>query len=421
MQKIPVARGALAKLGDDAGPSRIAVELDAEQVTFVHRHGGLFALCTCGRDTCAHVARALALLEPEPELGVRTGSRVSLPRVSIGPAARESQGALAPVLVGPSSRPAPPAAAPRAQALALAIDELALSTARAGVAHPESPSVKAALDALVVAAGEPVPLGLSRFIGRFQEALAVGEVGRVARLLDGLAGFGAVLGGGLGGPAAEQLTRAWLSLGEGAPDALSDVVLVEVAREWLHGLTRHCIERRYLVEPSGTGIYCEERRRGSPGISVGPCPRVVHVAYGELDPATRPAHLRLLQYTVSPEPSAAQWSDLADRGVRSFQELLGRYTRELHEAPALAEPFVLVAPERIEEDYGGVLCDGRGARLELSDDAGGSVLAMLRRLAGDDDLVWISGRLRGTSRGIALRPTSVLVRTAAGHALRRIT
>jgi hypothetical protein len=145
------------------------------------------------------------------------------------------------------------------------------------------------------------------------------------------------------------------------------------------------------------------------------------VAYGELDPATRPEHVRLLQYTVSPEPSAAQWSDLAERGVRSFQELLGRYTRELNDAPALAEPFVLVAPERIEEDYGGVLCDGRGARLELSDDAGGSVLAVLRRLAGDDDLVWISGRLRGTSRGITLRPTSLLVRSPSGHALRRIT
>ncbi|MFM2417178.1 MAG: hypothetical protein RL385_1901, partial [Pseudomonadota bacterium] len=204
-------------------------------------------------------------------------------------------------------------------------------------------------------------------------------------------------------------------------EPFTDAVLVEVAREWLHGITRYALERRYLVELATGALLCEERPRGTADISVGPCPRVVHVAYGEVESAMRPRRLRLLQYSIEIEPSPSQWQQLAGLGVGRFADLLVRFGRELAEAPALAEPFALVSPAGLEDERGGALRDADGDRLELSDDAGGIVLPTLHRLAQGGDLVWIAGRLRGTSRGMTLRPTSLLVQTGQGYSLRRVT
>jgi hypothetical protein len=427
-----VPQGPLQQLfaSAEGGLRRISVELDGEQVTFVARAAAIHAVCTCGLTQCTHIAQAFALFDAEVEpASPREPAvpRAPMPlRASLPGGNRESRPLLAAVVVPAqavsrsSSRPPPPAG-PTEAALADAIDELVLATARAGVSHAESASIKAALEQLIACVGSPAPIGMARFVGRFGEAMHQGEVGRVGRLLDGLAGFGAALRAGPTAPSAQALRRAWLSRSDAPTEPMTDTVLVEVAREWLHGISRYAIERRYFVELATGALLCEERPRGAADISVGPCPRVVHVAYGEVESAMRPRRLRLLQYSIEVEPSLGQWQALAGRGVARFSDLLVRFTRELAEAPALAEPFALVRPTELEDERGGALRDADGDRLELSDDSGGVVLPTLHRLAQDGNLMWIAGRLRGTSRGISLRPTSLLVQTAQGYSLRRVT
>jgi hypothetical protein len=418
------------------------VELQGEQVTFVARGFTIHALCTCGIAQCAHIVQAYAFFDTDAESPLAREAavpRAPMPLRASLPGNKESRPLLAPVVLSgqggapphvtpalqgkaarTSSRPPSPVG-PAEAALVEAIDELVLATARAGVSHAESASIKAALDQLVTSMGSPAPIGMARFVGRFSEAMQQGEVGRVGRLLDGLAGFGSAFRSANTAPSTQALRRVWLSQSDAPTEPFTDAVLVEVAREWLHGVTRYALERRYLVELATGALLCEERLRGTADISVGPCPRVVHVAYGEVESAMRPRRLRLLQYSIEIEPSPSQWQQLAGLGVGRFADLLSRFGRELAEAPALAEPFALVSPAGLEDERGGALRDADGDRLELSDDAGGIVLPTLHRLAQGGDLAWIAGRLRGTSRGMTLRPTSLLVQTGRGYSLRRVT
>src|SRR5690606_25355215 len=68
----------------------------------------------------------------------------------------------------------------------------------------------------------------------------------------------------------------------GTVQALTDRVLVEIARESLSGRVRAAIERRYLLDLTSTEVFREERAAGQ-AASVGPCPRRIDVGLGEAE------------------------------------------------------------------------------------------------------------------------------------------
>lgn len=382
----------------ERGLKRISCEVAGEQVTFTHREGRVQVLCTCAAHECEHYLVALGFL----------GEHVDL---SSAPAPR----------LRSSLRP-PPLDHNKAQVMAEAFEELCLATARAGVNMQDSPSIRAALDQLLASATQPASLSLSRFIGRFNSALATGEVGTVARLLAGVQSWAHDLKRGEHARETVARTRSWLGDNEGdALASLTDATLVELGREWLAGLTRSAIERRYLVDLVSGALFTEERRRGEQDISVGPCPRVVHVAFAELDTALSPPRARLLQYTVTHEPSEAQWQRLSELGEPSLPTLLSQYAQSARSCPSLSEPAVLFAPRELSAGPTGSLRDAHGTRLELRDDSDAPLADTVRALAAEGELVWVLGRLRGLLRGIVLRPTSLLVRVDGKLRLRRIT
>ena len=174
-----------------------------------------------------------------------------------------------------------------------------------GVSTPDSPTIKQALVQLLAAAPKPVPLSLARWVGRFMGALSVGDAAdRVAP-----AGRCDVVGrraaprrraSCAGTPSARVAGPVDAGNSQAATDSLAEVTLLEVAREWITGLDRAAIERRYLVELVSGEVFTEERRRAEIEVSVGPCPRLAHVAFAELETAMRPRRARLLQYTITP-------------------------------------------------------------------------------------------------------------------------
>lgn len=389
----------LARHGE-RGVRRVSIDVLGEHVTFTRRDAGVQAVCSCGAEGCEHYRAALRFFGDEPAAGL-------LP--APGPKQRAS------------SRPAASAHGD-AEAVAEALEELCLATARAGISAHDSPSIRAALDQLIASAPQPLPLCLLRFIGRLHDALELGEAAGAAQLLSGAQRWAEEVRRRDRSPESAARRRAWLgTLEDEAPALLTDVALVEIGREWLTGLTRSSLERRYLVDVANGRLYAEERRRGEQDISVGPCPRLVHAAFGELDTATEPPRARLLQYTVSPEPGEAQWERLAELGETRLPELLARYADALQRCPGLAEPVVLFAPRELGDGGASCLRDATGARLALRDDRDAAVADTLRELAAGADVVWVAGRLKGTSAGLSLRPISLLARRQGKIRLLRIT
>jgi hypothetical protein len=248
-------------------------------------------------------------------------------------------------------------------------------------------------------------------------------VGKAARLLDGAQRLVAEVRAEHPSPRNLAHFRSWLGTFDGeALDSLADGVLIEVGREWLTGTSRASLERRYMLDLHDGEVYSEERRRGEQNISVGPCPRVVHVSYGEIDDAVQPRRLRLLQYTISPEPTQEQWSRLSDFARASVSELAASYASIARRAPGTSEPFVLFSPAGrklgVEPTQ---VRDGGGTGIEIVDDADVPMLDTLRAMAEADEVVWIAGRLTGLARGLVLRPTSMLLRREGRFSLRRVT
>jgi hypothetical protein len=376
----------------DSGLRRMNLEIAGEQVTLFTRDGRLRELCTCGVERCEHVAVVLRFLAE--------GAAQASPNE---------------VRVRSSVRPPPPEA--EKVALAAAFEELCVACARAGIEARDSPSIKQALEQLLQAAPEPVPLSLARWIGRFRDALSFGELGELSRLLDGALNF------------AEQLRedafsaleqrRAWLDEADGG-DALSEVTLVEVAREWITGLDRASIERRYLIELVSGQVYSEERRRNEATVSVGPCPRLAQVAFAEVDSATRPPRAKLLQYTVSLQVPEAPWQRVVSLAETELGVLRERFAADLRASPALAEPFAIFAPAQIEI-AANALTDSRGERLALRSDPNLSGIDALLAATRGADVVCVLGRLLGRASGLLMKPLSVVVRSGDWLELRRVT
>lgn len=384
----------------ESGLRRLTIELGGEQVTVWLRQGRVRESCTCGIERCEHIAVVLQFLAE--------GAAGSSP---------------SDVRVRSSMRP--PAGEPVVLPLADAFEELCLATARAGVGAPDSPSIKQALEQVVAAAPSPVPLSLARWVGRFMGALSVGDVGDISRLLDGALQWVEELRSDGVSFAASESRRAWLGpLDTGnsyaAIDSLAEVTLLEVAREWISGLDRAAIERRYLVELVSGEVFSEERRRGELEISVGPCPRIAHVAFAELESAPRPRRVRLLQYTITLQVPEAPWQRVVSLAHTEIESLRAHFTTALRDSPALAEPFAIFAPARIDVAEN-ALVDTHGERLPLRTAPTASMMDALLAATRGADVVCVLGRMLGRAPGLILHPLSAVVRSGDWLELRRIT
>src|SRR5262245_18306530 len=94
---------------------------------------------------------------------------------------------------------------------------------------------------LLHAAPSPVPLGVSRLVGRLKRALAAHDGDETARLLAGASLLIDDLQAGTPSAPARQRMRSWLGTLDDDADniaRLTDRTLVEVAREPLAGVER---------------------------------------------------------------------------------------------------------------------------------------------------------------------------------------
>ncbi|MFT3922603.1 MAG: hypothetical protein QM778_08730 [Myxococcales bacterium] len=421
----------------DAGLRRVSCEVNGEQVSFFVRHGKLRAQCTCSAADSRSVAREVSELrgaagrESQERLGTRESPAEVCEHQKIAASFLGLEGSAVPnaapnfgeAPVRSSLRPPPPSMLMEITGLATALDELCLAMARTGIDAPDSPSIRQALDQVLERAPRPLSLTLARWVGRVTEALAVGEVGKVARLLDGAQRLAFDVQAEKPAPKSVAQFRSWLGRREGeALDALADSTLVEVGREWLAGTSRASIERRYLLDLHDGEVYSEERRRGEQDASVGPCPRAVQVAYAEIDDAVQPRRLRLLQYTVSPEATQEQWSRVSEFARTKVSDLASYYASIARRAPGTSEPFVLFEPAGRKLGLEPIhVRDASHAGIELVDDADVPMTDTLRAMAEGDEVVWIGGRLTGLARGLVLRPTSMLLKREGRFSLRRVT
>lgn len=400
-------RNLLARLSARAsGISRLSCEVSGEQVTFFARDGALRALCTCGATRCEHYATALQWLDPAEPLAKRESSPAPDPRIRS------------------SSRPPPAPNGSDYSALADALDALLLAVVRSGMSAAGSPSVRDAIDRLSTVAPTPMPLGLSRFLGRVHEALQRADVGKTARVLEGARMFADELR--ITSPSREQWARrqAWLAptmTGARTVEPLEGATLLEVAREWLSGPERNAIERRYLLDLQAGNVVREERTRHDIEISVGPCPRVLHVAFGEVEAFGAPRRVRLLQYTVSARPSAQQWAATEPFAKRLVRQVRDAYAATVAVCPALCEPFMLVAPRKVDVSDIPVWIDSDGERMSLAEDAAHPMSDLLQQFGEQGRIVWIAGRLVGLAQGLVLKPVSLLLQRGDGQHLMRVS
>lgn len=301
--------------------------------------------------------------------------------------------------------------------LAEALDDLSTAVLRVGIrGAQDAPSVEDALARVLDSGPQPTPPGLSRFVYRLKEALRTGDSRSVARSLHGLAVFTEALRDGGTTPEARERMEAWLGRRgtSGAEvEILHDRMMVEIGREWMSGSERASIERRYLVDLRSGRAFREDRPRHAVA-SVGPCPRELHVGLAEVDSTATPARIRVLQYEVRPQVSGAAWEGLAQVARQSFAELTDDYRRALRRDPALAEPFVLVKPYRIEHNGVFKAFDAEGHQLVLDRaERRGAVLAVYELLNEGVEPNWLAGRLTDRGATLCLVPLSFGTRDGA--------
>lgn len=382
-----LARAARERLGSDgpreASVRRISLEIEVdgqvEVVVVSMRAGGLVAVSSDGRTEGPHVDAALALL---------ANMELAAPgRLSEVPAERRTE--------------VPPPPSPHA-AVAGALDELTTAIVRAGTLEAmNSPAVQEAFEHVIREAGRPAPLGLSRAIGRLREALADRDPEGVVRILEGAMRLVNVLGEGGRSPEARRCISAWLGHPgrDGGGTSLSDRQLVEIGREWLTGISRNALQRRYLMCTSTGSVYREDHSRGATA-SVGPCPRALKVGFAELEPGPEPFRIRLLQYEVSPRVDHGTLVRIEELGLRRFVALRDQYRSWSKSFPALAEPFVVLVPERYAAGRALRAFDAADESVILEAEAG--TLERFESLRAEFPVRWVAGRVMGMAGNIVL-------------------
>ncbi|MDH5491922.1 MAG: hypothetical protein OEY14_08205 [Myxococcales bacterium] len=366
---------------------RIVVEVQAEGrselVTLSLRDGELLCTASDGSADGPHVVTALRLLalEREPELSAS------------GPVAE-----LAP----------PPLADASVHPLADALDGLVTAIVRIGAGEAfGAPAVEDAF-ARIVAGSRTPSRSLSRWIGRVRAALSDAAIDRLARLLVGASRLAEALRSP--SPSHDEARRiaAWLGGSGSSPvGVLSECILIEVGREWVGGVDRSALERRYLIDPGSGEIYREERARGTRPGSLGPCPRQISVGLAEVIDGPSPREIRLLQYAVTTAIPSQQWEAVAGSASRSFSALAASFRASLVEFPALAEPFCVAAPASWERPGGLVPVDIEGDALPIATADEPGFTAALEALTASAEPRWVAGRLIDHAGGLMLRPFSL--------------
>ncbi|MDD9965068.1 MAG: hypothetical protein OXR73_02500 [Myxococcales bacterium] len=376
---------------------RLSVEVrlgEAHEFVSLRLLDGQFAWsCTCAQENCVHASAALSLLASLEASGVEKDGEVEA-------AVREGRTAI------PSDRPE------RADNLALAeaLEDVLTAVVRVGIRSLEAPSIGETLERLVHAAPEPLPLGISRWVGRLDNAIAARDIDTVARILDGAARLADDLRAAPPGAAAKERILSWLGALAHDPSGvyqISDRTMLEVAREFLDGVERGAIERRYLLDLDSGDVYSEERPRGRPLSSLGTCPRVVHVGLAEVERTAEPRRIRLLQYVSVPVVTEGHWGAMLNWAVRSFGRLPDRFCEASEAFPGLAEPFVVVAPDSYMKGQTASLIDDGGKALPLTPGREPAVIQYIDEQTTGRAPSWVAGRLVDVDGVIMLRPVSL--------------
>lgn len=371
-------------------------EHQAEIVSLRLSEGALGWSCSCGRPRCIHAAQALRLLaEGSRGFRVETGGEFSL---------RSSQAPLPPT----EAQLAAAEHLPGMDLLALSesLEDVVTAVVRTGLMAKDAPSVFESLERLVKAAPDPLPLGVSRWIGRLRVELNRQRLTEVARLLDGASRLVDDLSGRREHAGAGARRLSWLGDAAGEAALLSpysDGILVELGRELLDGAQRGSIERRYLMDVNTGELYREERVRGRQTVSLGSCPRLVHVGLAEVVQGAHPHRIRLLQYASSPMVSQEILRRVAAHAVRDFSRLVGEYKRALDAFPGLAEPIACVGATRLEDEGELRLLDAQGAVLPLSGGDHPTSLVYLKQRLSAGKIEFVLGRLQDHDGALYLR------------------
>jgi hypothetical protein len=371
----------------------IRVEESRELVSLALRGRELSWSCTCGQTECSHAHAALALLS-EGE-----GASEATPRS--GGADRRTVAHAQPAVSDTSL-------------LAETLRDLVIAAVRSGLGGGDvSASIEEVLQRLLDAAPTPLPLGVSRFVGRLKRAITDRDEDEFARLLSGASQLADDLNPDLQTEAGRSRVLSWLgSLAhESAGVArMSDLRLIEIAREWLPGIERAGVERRYMVDLDTGQIYREERAPAARDASLGPCPRQLTELLALVEQCAPPRRVRLLQYAVTPVIEPGTWEQLSVWAVADFGLLLNQYREALARFAGLGEPFAMVAPVELTLDTHALLCDAEGKTLPLLGQERPAVSRYLREFSDGAQLMWVAGRLVDREGVLGLVPLSAAVR-----------
>ncbi len=373
----------------------VGLDADTEIVSIRLKKGAIQAVCSCGQSVCVHLQQALRFAagdEPRPSPSPRS--------LTAGPGQRSA-------VPEPREQEASEPTTFDGAALAEALEELTLAIVRTGIASRSGVSVKDTIERLVRLGPRPAPLGFCRFIGRLETALDARDLDECAKLL-GAAGQWA---DDLRSPKRDELADArrctWLGAETQQLQRVSNRTLIEVAREVVNGIERGQIERRYLIDRDTGETLREERVRGSDGASIGPCPRMIEVSFGELDPHGTPRRARLLQYTVGIELDRPTWSTIESWAERDFGKVIERYRSDVAQFAGLHEPFAIVAPAAISRDAAPALVDEHGRMIGLSAPDDGGVLRRIEELTEQAPAAFVAGRLLDSRGSLVLRPLAL--------------
>jgi hypothetical protein len=376
-----------------------------EVVTLHLRDSKLIWSCTCGRRTCAHVAAALSWISGELDTPARNEVE---PKHTI----KATTSAWSHLSWPPDLRTLEDfdqAARADIAALAASLEELAAIIVNCGTDAGLTASVETAIGRLIEIAPKPLPLGISRWIGRLKVALIDRSVEGVARLLDGASKLVTDLCSETRDMTAVERVVSWLgaySADKRTIERISDRSLLEIAREWMDGTERYAIEKRYLVDLHNGEVFREERARDFSSASLGPCPRLVSVSLAAVEQGAQPRRVRLLQYSTAVTIPDEAWKQLASWANRTFAPLQEIYHRAVTNFPGLTEPFVVVAPAQVARDPHPVPVDESGHPLPLAAARDPYALKVLDALTANQRPEWIAGRLVDAQGTLMMRPLS---------------
>lgn len=382
---------------------------------------GLSWVCSCAQPRCEHARTAIGLIAGV-EMSAAPGGRVSsTPPAPTVVEERTSDVYESRLSSSPGVRVVDQferAYQADAEGLANALDDVVTAVARVGARAGEgAASVRDSLGSLLEVAPTPLPLGLSRWIGRLNLALADRDVDGLARALHGASCLAADLRVAAPDGTARARIGSWLGALSGdvkGVDRLSDRTMLEIGREWVDGVELASVERRYLLDLRSGDIFLEEKGRDSRGASLGPCPRTLHIGLAEVDTGVAPRRIRLLQYAATPTVSQGAWDLAASWAVRDFSILVDRHRDAISTFPGIAEPFAIVAHEALTQPARPCLLDASGRPLPLTCGQEPEGLHGLATVFAMGPVKWLAGRLVDVSGAVQLRPLAAAA-TVDGH------